>query len=57
MGTVTSLVLYTHSYLPNSQMKILDELLGETRKIYEKSVAEDLLQGQLKSELGETLTG
>jgi len=35
---------------------LLDELLQETRQIYEKSAAEDLLPGGMKADLGKTLT-
>ena len=56
MSTVTSLGLYSRSYLPNAQIKILDELLHETRQIYEKSDAEDLIPNDSKAEFRGTLT-
>jgi len=40
--TVASTTLCCRAYLPGAQMKILDELLTETRTIYEKANADDL---------------
>ena len=40
--TIASTVLCFRTYLPGAQMKILDELLKETRSIYEKADADDL---------------
>ena len=56
MSAVTSLGLYSRSYLPNAQIKILDELLHETGQIYEKSDAEDLIPNDSKAEFRGTLT-
>jgi len=56
MTTVVSLVLYTRTYLPSTQMRILDELLQETRQIYERSDAEDLLPTDLKVDYSVRLT-
>jgi len=56
MSTAISLTLFSRSYLPSSQIKILDEVLRETRQIYDQSVAEELLPGISKAELGEKLT-
>ena len=56
MTTIVSLVLYTRTYLPSTQLKILDELLQETRQIYEKSDAEDLLPTNLKVDYSVRLT-
>ena len=55
MTTLVSLTLYSRTYLPGSQMKILDELLQETRQIYEKSDAEDLLPTHFKADFIEKL--
>ena len=56
MSTAISLAFFSRSYLPSNQMKILDELLRETRQIYEKSVEADLLPSNLQRALGERLT-
>ena len=40
--TVASTALCCRAYLPATQMKVLDELLKETRTIYEKAEADDL---------------
>lgn len=40
--TVASTALCCRAYLPGAQMKILDELLKETRSIHEKADVEDL---------------
>ena len=40
--TVVSAAAYCRSYLPGVQMKILDELLKETRTIYEKVETDNL---------------
>ena len=55
MSTVASLTLYSRTYLPEPQMKILEELLQETRQIYEKSDAEDLLPSDFKADFIEAL--
>ena len=55
MSTVVSLMLCSSFYLPSSQMKILDELLQETRKIYDNSLSEDLIPDNLKVLFGEQL--
>ena len=55
MSAVVSLTLCSRFYLPSSQMKILDELLQETRQIYEKSDAEDLLPTHFKADFIEKL--
>jgi len=56
MSTITSLALCSRSYLLVSQMKILDNLLQETRQIYEKSDAEDLLPSDSKLSFASRLT-
>ena len=40
--TVASTALCCRAYLPGAQMRILDELLKETRTIYEKADADNL---------------
>lgn len=40
--TIASAALCCRAYLPGTQMKILDELLKETRSIYEKANADNL---------------
>lgn len=47
ISAITSTVLYYRAFLPNAQMKILDDLLRETQGIYDKAEAEDLLPGAL----------
>ena len=42
IATITSTALCCRAYLPGAQMKILDELLQETRTIYEKADADGL---------------
>ena len=56
MSTLISLLLCSRSYLPSIQMKILDELLQETKQIYETSEAEDLIPSNLKVHFGARLT-
>lgn len=56
MTTAISVVLYSQSYLPSRQIKILDEILQETRRIYDKSAAEDLLPSKIQGNLEARLT-
>jgi hypothetical protein len=55
MSAVISIILYSRSYLPTNQLKLLDELLRETREIYDKSIAQDLIPNETKVELDGTL--
>ena len=41
--TAVSLTLYSRTYLPGTQIKILNDLLEETWSIYEKSEVDGLL--------------
>lgn len=43
ISTISSLLLYSRVFLPNTQLRILDDLLTETRTIYHKAEAEGLL--------------
>lgn len=44
--TIISAAACCRTYLPGTQMKILDELLKETRTIYEKADADGLFPSQ-----------
>ena len=55
MSTALSLALFSSSYLPSNQMKILDGMVQETRQIYDNSAAEDLLPGGYKVDFEERL--
>ena len=57
MSTIFSLAYGLQSYMPSNQMKILDELLLDTRQIYDKSLAGGFLPEDLKDDLGERLKG
>lgn len=43
ISTLASITIFSRGYLPAAQMKILTELLDETKMIYEKAEAEQLL--------------
>lgn len=43
ISTITSVLLYCRVYLPSAQMKVLEELLTETKVIYDKANLEGLL--------------
>ncbi|KAF9463065.1 hypothetical protein BDZ94DRAFT_1259982 [Collybia nuda] len=47
ISAITSTILYYRAFLPTAQMKILDDLLRETKDIYVKAEAEGLLPGTL----------
>lgn len=51
ISTMVSIALYCRTYLAGAQIKVLDELLQETRMIYEKSSAEGLLPMEYKREM------
>ncbi|KAF9461975.1 hypothetical protein BDZ94DRAFT_757675 [Collybia nuda] len=48
-STLASVLLYSRTYLPGAQMKVLDDLLVETRQIYEKASTEGLLPPDVSS--------
>lgn len=52
ISTVVSIALYSRTYLAGAQIKILDELLQETRVIYEKSCTDGLLPADYRREVG-----
>lgn len=43
LSTIISIVLFYRSYLPSVQMKLLDELLNETKAIFHKVDADGML--------------
>lgn len=47
LSTLFSMLVYLQCYLPGPQMKALDELLGETKSIYDKASAEGLLPPEM----------
>lgn len=42
-STLVSVAMFSRGYLPTAQMKILTEILDETKSIYDKAEAEQLL--------------
>lgn len=50
LSTIFSMLVYLHVYLPGPRMKAFDELLVETRNIYEKASADDLLPAEMSRE-------
>lgn len=55
ISTVTSVALYSQSYLPGAQIRVLNELLCETRQIYDKSRSDGLLSDEFRGEFEENL--
>lgn len=47
LSTLFSMLLYINTYLPGPQMKVFDELLMETKTIFEKAIAETLLPPEM----------
>lgn len=43
ISTLVSIAIFSRGYLPTAQMKILTEYLDETKEIYEKAEADQLL--------------
>jgi hypothetical protein len=43
ISTITSALFYCRLFLPSTRLKVLDELLVETKEIYHKAEAERLL--------------
>lgn len=56
ISTMVSIALYCRTYLAGAQIKVLDELLQETRVIYEKSSADGLLSMEYRREMDFKLT-
>lgn len=54
-STVISAALFSRMYLPGAQLRVLDELLRETRNIYEKSSADGLLSSGFCQDFEEKL--
>lgn len=57
ISAVTSVALYSQSYLPGAQIRVLNELLCETREIYDKSHSDGLLSDDFRREFEEDLAG
>lgn len=55
LSTVFSMLVYLNSYLPAPRMKLFDELLVETKSIYEKASAEGLLPPDMSIEAQDRL--
>ncbi|KAF9461621.1 hypothetical protein BDZ94DRAFT_1263289 [Collybia nuda] len=55
ISAASSAVLYYGPYLPSTQLKILDELLEETRMIYKESCDDDFLPEDLRTGIEEEL--
>ncbi|GLB34248.1 hypothetical protein LshimejAT787_0111320 [Lyophyllum shimeji] len=47
LSTVLSMLIYLNVYLPGPRMKAFDDLLAETKAIYEKAREEDLLSPEM----------
>jgi hypothetical protein len=50
ISTITSALFYCRLFLPSTRLKVLDELLVETKEIYQKAEAERLLPDDVSSD-------
>lgn len=56
ISAMVSIALYSRTYLAGTQIKVLDELLQETRIIYEKSCTDGLLPPDYSRDVGAKLS-